>query len=176
MGGTSSGSASAGVRCLVRVEWPGAGSGGAAPAEPGAGSVMPQGLHGLPRQAGQAGESSCWAGVGVGCGVDGCGLMPAKPSGGMDLRVGRRWGGFLLRRDGETVDGATVGMKFSIATIIEMTVTCPVMLPRVISGLRLAISQRRFSTSSRSGFGRCCSFASCWTSCCCSVWLNFSCR
>jgi hypothetical protein len=109
MGGTSSGSASAGVRCLVRVEWPGAGSGGAAPAEPGAGSVMPQGLHGLPRQAGQAGESSCWAGVGVGCGVDGCGLMPAKPSGGMDLRVGRRWGGFLLRRDGETVDGATVG-------------------------------------------------------------------
>jgi hypothetical protein len=33
-------------------------------------------------------------------------------------------------------------MKFCMATIIERALTWPVMLPRVISGLRLAISQR----------------------------------
>jgi hypothetical protein len=41
--------------------------------------------------------------------VDGCGLLPATPGGGIDLRVGGRRGGFLLRcslrrgGDGETV-------------------------------------------------------------------------
>ncbi len=38
---------------------------------------------------------------------------------------------------------------------MERALTCPVMLPRVISELRLAISQRRVSTRSRSRFRRC---------------------
>ena len=46
------------------------------------------------------------------------------------------------------------GMKFCMATIMERALTWPVMLPRVISGLRLAISQRRASTCSRSRFSR----------------------
>ena len=45
-------------------------------------------------------------------------------------------------------------MKFCMATIMERALTWPVMLPRVISGLRLAISQRRASTCSRSRFSR----------------------
>jgi hypothetical protein len=35
--------------------------------------------------------------------VDDCGLLPATPCGGIDLRLGGRRGGFLLRRGGETV-------------------------------------------------------------------------
>jgi hypothetical protein len=35
--------------------------------------------------------------------VDGSGLLPGTPRGGMDLRLGGRRGGFLLRGDGETV-------------------------------------------------------------------------
>ena len=57
-------------------------------------------------------------------------------------------------------------MKFCMATIMERALTWPVMLPRVISGLRLAISQRRVSTCSRSRFRRRGPSASCWTSCC----------
>ena len=41
------------------------------------------------------------------------------------------------------------GMEFCMATIMERALTWPVMLPRVVWGLRLAISQRRARTCSR---------------------------
>ena len=84
----------------------------------------------------------------IGCGV-GCSLLPGRPHGGIGL--GGRRGGFLPE---ETARRS--GMKFSMAMIMAMALTCPVMLPRVISGLRLAISQRRSSTCSRSRLRRCC--------------------
>jgi hypothetical protein len=43
------------------------------------------------------------------------------------------------------------GIRLSMATIMERALTWPVMLPRVISGPRLAISQRRAKTCSRLG-------------------------
>ena len=46
------------------------------------------------------------------------------------------------------------GIRPSMATIMERALTWPVMLPRVISGLRLAISQRRARTCSRPRFSR----------------------
>ena len=49
------------------------------------------------------------------------------------------------------------GIRPSMAMIMERALTCPVILPRVVSGPRLASSQRRSRTWSRFGWSRCCS-------------------
>ena len=41
-------------------------------------------------------------------GVVGCGLLRGTPCGGIDMRVGGRRVGLLLRREGETVDAAAI--------------------------------------------------------------------
>jgi hypothetical protein len=56
--GTSGSGASEGVKRLAKVDWLGAGSGGAPPAQPGARSVFHGTLHGKPGQAGQAGRQA----------------------------------------------------------------------------------------------------------------------
>ena len=104
-----------------------------------------------PRRAGDRGRQAhllprqCRAGLGDG----GFPLLLAKPGGGIDFRVG---GGGADLFSEETARRS--GIRPSMATIMERALTWAVMLPRVISGLRLAISQRRARTCSRPRFSR----------------------
>jgi hypothetical protein len=94
--------------------------------------------------------------VRAGLGAGGFPLLLAKPGGGIDLRVNGRRGGFVLGGAGATVR-IPIGIRPSMATIMERALIWADMLFRVMSGSRSAISQRRARTRSRPRFSRRCS-------------------